>query len=343
VAVLAGVFLSANAARGAVLIQDVTSLEANANPVTGIGLVVGLAGTGDSEDLDVTRRIRTNLLAGYDPALTVGMTKGSKNTAIVLVSAVLPPFHAVGSKIDVHVASVGDASSLKGGRLVETPLTGPDRGLIYALGWGQLHIPEGVLETTADIRLGGTVIEALPSSISDLIENGRIKLILDPKYAYNISMANQVAHKINQDLNPPGVAFAERAGAESGFVKFAEVISASIVEVTIPPEVVKESRYADFIDGIRQLVITGQADLIKARVIVNDRTQTIVMTRDIEIAARVLHTGAFTFTPTPGTTTVHLTDILSSLKQMNATHSEIANAIYCLDRVGALPAEVVAE
>jgi len=328
---VAAVASSAYADKATVLVQDVTSLEANENPLIGYGLVVGLAGTGDSEDLEVTRRSLTNLLSRFNPALASNTLKGSKNTAVVVVSATLPPFHAVGSKIDVHVASIGDAQDLKGGQLIETPLTGPDFSTVYAVARGQLRVPEGGPQTRAVIRKGGMVTDALPSDLSRLVEDGRIKLIVDPKYASNVSLANQVAEAVNAELNPPGETVEE----------YARVISPSVVEITIPPEF---ENYASFIGTIRQLPIRGQANEIKARVIINDTAQTIVMTRDIEVAMRgPLLTGEFTFTPKAGIETISLADIVSSLELQKATHTDIANAIRDLDRAGALPAEVVQE
>jgi len=107
--------------------------------------------------------------------------------------------------------------------------------------------------------------------------------------------------------------------------------------------VADSGRLASFIGEMRQLAIRGQVNEIKARVIINDRAGTIVMTRDIEVAARVINTGSVTLTPDEGTESIRLADVISSLKGVKAEHVEIADAIRDLDRAGALPAEVVEE
>jgi len=122
-----------------VRIKDIAKVSGVAeNQLIGYGLVIGLAGTGDS-----TRTIMTAIsVANMLNQLGIAITKeqmNSKNVAAVMVTAKLPPFVRNGDTIDVTVASLGDASSIQGGVLLFTPLSGPD-GKVYGSAQGPLSI-----------------------------------------------------------------------------------------------------------------------------------------------------------------------------------------------------------
>ena len=111
------------------------------NQLTGYGLVVGLAGTGDDVDNGFTRETLANMLSRQGLAMKEKTREDvdSDNVAAVMVTADLPPFAKIGARIDVVVSSVGDADSLQGGTLLMTPLRGADGG-VYAVAQGPISI-----------------------------------------------------------------------------------------------------------------------------------------------------------------------------------------------------------
>ncbi len=123
-------------------IKDISSIGGvRDNQLVGYGLVVGLAGTGDDIENGFTKETLANMLSRQG----LGMKEGSRNNlssdnvASVMISAELPPFAKVGSRIDVMVSSIGDADSLRGGTLLMTPLSGAD-GRVYAVAQGAVSV-----------------------------------------------------------------------------------------------------------------------------------------------------------------------------------------------------------
>jgi flagellar P-ring protein precursor FlgI len=129
IAVMACLVLAAGPALSAARIKDVASLQAGRdNQLIGYGLVVGLQGTGDSlRSSPFTEQSMRAMLQNLGIS-TQGTQSRAKNIAAVLVTATLPPFASPGSRIDVTVGSLGDATSLRGGTLVMTSLSGADAG-----------------------------------------------------------------------------------------------------------------------------------------------------------------------------------------------------------------------
>ena len=127
----------ASGGSGATRLKDLVSIEGvRDNQLVGYGLVVGLAGTGDSQQTIFSAQSLTNLLArmGVQVSPTAIMVR---NTAAVLVTADLPPFAQPGTRIDITVGAIGDSRNLQGGMLVMTPLKGAD-GQIYAAAQGSV-------------------------------------------------------------------------------------------------------------------------------------------------------------------------------------------------------------
>ena len=159
-------------------LKNIISIEGmQINPVLGYGIVVGLKGTGDSTTGSQTKEVLSIIANNFgffvDPALLK-----PKNSAIVLVSAQLPPFSPVGSQIDVSVASVFDAKSLEGGELIITPLLGGDNQ-IYAIAQGRLMVENGSKSVTGVVPLGGIVQEEIFHQITDT--NGQITIYVNEK------------------------------------------------------------------------------------------------------------------------------------------------------------------
>ncbi len=123
-------------------IKDVSSIGGvRDNQLVGYGLVIGLAGTGDDIENGFTKETLANMLSRQGLGMKEGSRKdlSSDNVASVMISAELPPFAKVGSRIDVMVSSIGDANSLRGGTLLMTPLRGAD-GKVYAVAQGAVSI-----------------------------------------------------------------------------------------------------------------------------------------------------------------------------------------------------------
>ena len=128
------------------------------NQLTGYGIVVGLAGTGD-DNLEYTIQSVKAVASRFGLNLPAGINPGLKNAAVVMITAELPPFAKPGQKIDITVASMGKAKSLRGGALILTPLMGAD-GQIYAMAQGNLAVGGLGIEG----KDGSSVVVNVPST-----------------------------------------------------------------------------------------------------------------------------------------------------------------------------------
>ena len=118
-------------------IKDIVDIQGlRSNPLTGVGLIIGLAGTGDTTLL--SRQMLTNILRDSGLVLKPSDLTGG-NIAVVWVTGELGPFARAGSRIDVDVSAIGDAKSLQGGKLLPTPLKGLD-AQVYAVADGGISI-----------------------------------------------------------------------------------------------------------------------------------------------------------------------------------------------------------
>lgn len=135
------VSLSAGAAGAEVRLKDVVSVEGvRSNQLLGYGLVVGLNGTGDSmRNSPFTQKSIEGMLSRLGVGNLNDEDLNTDNVAAVMVTAKLPPYARRGSEIDIEVSSLGDATSLRGGTLIVTPLSGAD-GEIYAVAQGPLAV-----------------------------------------------------------------------------------------------------------------------------------------------------------------------------------------------------------
>ena len=237
------------------------------NALSGYGLVTGLAGTGDSPRNKATRQSIANMLARFDLTVAADDVQ-SRNAAAVMVTASLSPFARAGDTLDVTVTSLGDARSLVGGTLMLAPLKGPD-GKIYALAQGALSVGGykydmngNVIQknhpTVASIPAGGTVEVGL---LADMF-SGKDKVtfvLAEPDY----TTASRVASAINQRLGKE-LALAQDAGG---------------VDVQVPDG--RRTRLADFITELENVMVEPDR---RARVVINERTGTIVSGGDVKIS-----------------------------------------------------------
>lgn len=274
IAVLAAITTMAGAVDG-IRVKDLGRLDGwRDNQLIGYGVVTGLAGTGDSMRNKATRQSMSNLLSQFDLSVLSEQVQ-SRNVAIVMVTATLPPFARAGDKLDVTVTSAGDARSLVGGVLMMAPLKGPDNR-VHALAQGPIsvggykydlngnvvqknHPTVGTISAGANVELG--------ESTNVLNANNAVEFVLrNPDY----TTANRIARAIN-------AAF----GADT-----AKARDASSVEI-------KATGYSKddlvaFLTRIENIAVEPDS---RARVIVNERTGTVVSGGDVRISKVTISHG----------------------------------------------------
>ncbi len=244
------------------------------NPITGYGLVIGLAGSGDSRRNKDTTQAIANLLQSFGVNLNPNDIN-SRNTATVIITTYLPSFAHQGDKLDVNVASIGDAKSLLGGTLLATPLKGPDNQ-VYALAQGPLSIGGfkydlfgNVVQKnhpTAGIIPGGAIVEK--SIYNELLnKEGEIHIILNHA---DFTTSDHVEVAINKEFGP-NTAIAR--GAQD-------------IEVHLPPHA--KHHVIRFVSQLENLNVT--TDNLPT-VVVNERTGVVVAGSDIRIDAVTISHG----------------------------------------------------
>ncbi len=266
-------FLS-NASFGQVRIRDITSVEGvRTNQLTGLGLVAGLAGTGGKTP--TTRQFALDLQQRFglraDPLQRLAIANDTKqktdNLSVVAVTAMLPVYAKEGSKIDVTVSAWDDAKSLLGGTLITTPLSGVD-GCVYAVAQGPISVGGFSFDgqagnvrqnhpTTGRIPGGAIVEEVVPFDLGAL---GHLRLLLNDS---DFVTANRITEAIN--LAYPGVA----SNSDSGTIM-----------LLIPPEFVGDP--TGFLSHVQSLPVQPDTP---ARVVINERTGTVVVGQQVHISA----------------------------------------------------------
>jgi flagellar P-ring protein FlgI len=271
------VFLS-GARAGGVRLRDLVMIAgARDNQLVGFGLVVGLAGDGDKDQI-YTKQSVANMLQRYGINIPI-TTLSAKNVAAVMVTADIPAFAKNGGRLDVQVSSLGDAKSLQGGVLLQTPLFGADNK-VYAVAQGPLSVGGftagqggggGATVTknhpTVGQIIGGALVEReIPTTI---VRDNTVELLLrEPDFI----SASLVAEAVNQV-----------------FTNSAHAIDSTSVQVHMPEGA--ENYPVDFIARLENVEVTPDTP---ARVIINERTGTIVATADVHISSCAVAYGNIT-------------------------------------------------
>jgi len=340
-------------------IKDLTVVEGGRdNQLVGYGLVVGLAGKGDSR-LSYTVQSIANALQRYGinvPANTVN----AANVAAVMITADIPAFAKPGTRIDVTISSIGDAKTLQGGTLLQAPLLGADE-TVYAVAQGALAVggflggeggPGGATvqknHPTVGIINGGALVEReIPAQI---VNNDSVEfLLLNADYA----SAARLAEAVNTVF--PGTALAKNASA---------------VNIAVPEEY--RNYEVNFIASIGAIEVIPDT---VARVVINERTGTIIATQSVRISTVAVSHGSLTITiasnlgvsqPAPfsqGTTAVvpstqttateqkggfkvvdefpTLQQVASALNALGLTTRDMMAIFQSMKRSGALQAELI--
>lgn len=252
-----------------VRIKDIARVQGQRqHAVVGYGIVTGLAGSGDSASNRATRQSIANLLAQFDLTIPPDAVN-SRNVAAVMVSAQLPAFARPGDVIDVSVTSMGDARSLVGGSLLLAPLKGPD-GQVYALAQGSLTVGGFKYDANGNVTQknhptaatvpGGAVVEVRPPvSASAERDSSGFSISL---YESDYTTAGRVAEAINSALG----------------WQAASPLDAQGVAVKVPAGY--QGRLVELVRRIEILEVTTDQ---RARVVVNERTGTVVAGASVRI------------------------------------------------------------
>jgi len=314
-------------------IKDIVNIEGvRDNQLVGYGLVVGLNGTGDGLSNSPFTKQSLQAMLERLGVNTRGENMRTGNVAAVMVTANLPAFSTQGSRLDVHVASIGDASSLQGGTLLVTPLLGAD-GETYAIAQGEVLI--NGFKASGD---AATIVSGVPTtgriSSGALIER-EINFVLGAQRSLRLALKNpdlttsrRIALSINDFIGVPC------ATPEDG----------STVRINLPEKF--NGNIVDLLTDIEQLVVeTDQS----AKIIIDENSGIIVMGKDVRVSTVAVAQSNLTVTiaetPTvsqpkplsPGTTTtVPRTDL--NVKMVNSDLALVKESVSLQELVDGLNA-----
>jgi flagellar P-ring protein precursor FlgI len=258
-------------------IKDIVDIQGvRGNPLSGIGLVIGLAGTGDSTL--PSQQMLTNILRDSGLVFSPKDLSGG-NIAIVMVTAELGPFAREGSRIDVDVSSIGDAKSLQGGMLLTTLLKGLD-GQVYAEAHGGVFIGGwSASGKQASITKNQQTVGRIPDGA--IVEKSEVstfvEYVADQRFVTlnlrnnDFSTAERISKAINQEHPNSAV-----------------VVDAGTINVKIPSQI-NQAGIVGFIVDITQLQVSVD---IPAVVVINERTGTIVVGENVGISTVAISQGS---------------------------------------------------
>ncbi len=321
-------------------IKDVAKVQGvRANQLVGYGLVVGLAGTGDSNKITYTIDSIVNMLKSFGVNIPTAQLQ-PKNVAAVMVTAQLPPFVKPGDTIDITVSSMGDAKSLTGGTLVQTPLKAAN-GAVYAVGQGPMSVggfsaggggsSQRKNFPTAGSIPGGAIVERDVAVKMD--DNGSISLSLSQP---DFTTANRIAEAICRQFG--SIAFPRDAGT---------------VTVRVPSEY--GNNLVSFIATLEDLPVTPDSI---AKVVINERTGTVVMGGNVTIDTVAVAQGGLTIkiqkstdvsqpSSLSGGTTAATSNTNVSVQEQPAglivlpASASVSDVVNALNAVGASPRDVI--
>jgi len=329
------------------------------HPLVGYGLVAGLAGTGDTSQAIYTTQSVANMLARFGVHLPSGTQMNIGNVAAVMVTGSLPPFAPAGARFAVTASSMGNATSLQGGVLLETPLQGLD-GQVHATAQGALSIGGfNVQQSGSSVQINHPNVGSLPAGglvvtpISDALavdDRGQVRFALrSPDY--------ETANAVAQAIMMRGLG---------------EAVAQDATTIVVVPPTGDRAALDGWVGAVLRLRITPH---IAARVVINERTGTIVAGGDVHLFPAAVAHGSIkviitntTQVSQPGplsngtTTTVPnaqisvqqgtrpmvlvngaatLSDLVAALNSLGVPPRDLIAIIESLQRAGALQAELV--
>ncbi|MBF0280152.1 MAG: flagellar basal body P-ring protein FlgI [SAR324 cluster bacterium] len=267
-----------------VRVKDIANLRgARNNQLTGFGIVVGLDGTGDSEDSLLSRKPVINALERMGISLAREDVTG-RSIAAVWLTATLPPFAKAGQRIDTTVSTIGDAVSLRGGVLVMTPLRGPNR-LVYAVAQGPVvGIPRGVSRDNAlpeeqkyPLLPSSSMVASVGMVPGGALVERELNLSLNSRSRIYFNLRSPdftTAHRLEKIIN-------RALGYQSSRAK-----DAGTVEIAVPQSYLGKT--VELVSYIENLEITPDN---VAKVVLDERTGTIVMGEGVRISPIAISQG----------------------------------------------------
>jgi flagellar P-ring protein precursor FlgI len=244
------------------------------NALVGYGLVTGLAGTGDSSANRGTRQSLANMLSQFGVALTPDAIL-SRNAAAVMITASLPPFAAEGDTLDVTVTSLGDARSLAGGSLLMAALKGPD-GKVYALAQGAVSVGGYKYDMNGNVQQKNhPTVGTVPAGAT--VENGVTARMVDA--------SNQLVFRLAEADYTTATRAAAAINAAFGR-PLARARDAEAVAIAVPDG--GAERLPELIARIEAVAVKPDR---RARVVINERTGTVVAGGDVALDRVVISHG----------------------------------------------------
>ncbi|MGL4859791.1 MAG: flagellar basal body P-ring protein FlgI [Enterobacteriaceae bacterium] len=337
--VLASSFARAERIRDLATVQGVRS-----NSLMGYGLVVGLDGTGDQTmQTPFTTQSLNNMLSQLGITVPPGTNMQLKNVAAVMVTAQLPPFARAGQQIDVVVSSMGNAKSLRGGTLLITPLKGADNQ-VYALAQGNL------LVSGAGAQAGGSRVQV------NQLNGGRINggATIEREIPANFADGNTLSLQLNQGDFTLAQQISDEINRRFGSAT-AQAEDGRTVKLFVPSN---GSGKVRFLSEVQNIPIHIKS--MDARVIINSRTGSVVMNRNVELDTCAIAQGDLTVeikrnnqvsqpdTPLAGGSTVVTKNTDVSLRQQGGSLQQVTasanlnNVVRALNGLGATPNDLMA-
>lgn len=336
----------------AVQVQDLVRIKGmETNKLVGMGLVVGLSGTGDGgKFLPAMRPLANAMSRMVDGSTIAADLRDAKNVALVSVSCTLPATGVrEGDRVDVQVSSIGPAKSLAGGRLFLMPLTGPlPDSPTFAFAEGPLVIENPASATNGVVRGGAQLTRDVLAQAIDA--QGRLTLVLNDSVA-SWPMASNIASLVNGVVSPDGPSVARAIDAKN-----------VIIEV---PEY-ERADPAAFISNILVSYVDPSQIGDGAKVVINERTGTIIVSGDVQISPVIISHRGLTITtitpeplPTPAAPTrstngfvpidpekrggARLADLLQAFNQLKVEPADRIAILKEIHRSGKLHATLVIE
>lgn len=314
--------LSVEAAR----LKDIANIRGvRENQLVGYGLIVGLSGTGDGK-AEFTSKSMARMLDTLGVKLDSKQVD-SKNVAAVMITATLPAFARSGNKIDISVHSIGDASSLEGGTLIQSPLRAANKD-VYAVAQGSLLIGGSSTQKTVGRIPSGAIIE------KDLDQEfSSRKMLRLTLHNPDFTTAARVSHVINQDIGG----------------KYAVSKDSATIDLIVPPNY--EGNAVEFMALIEKLEIEPDQ---RAKVVINERTGTVVIGEMVRISKIAISHGSLTIQvggeekgkkTAAGTSTIfggeaNVGEIVNALNTLGISPKDLITILQNIKAAGALHGEL---
>lgn len=330
-------------ARAEVRLKDIADIQGvRDNQLVGYGLVMGLKGTGDSlRNAPFTEQSMRAMLDNLGVNAPSGASR-TKNVAAVIVTATLPPFSGAGSRIDVTVSSIGDATSLAGGTLVMTPLSGAN-GEIYAVAQGGVIVSGFTASGQAE-----TLTEGVPTA--GRVPNGGL---VEREVSGNFGKSEDLVVELRDPDFETAVNVADAVNAYA-VAHFGHPVARERDAKTVALRRPAKLSTARFLAEIESVMVRPD---LPAKVIVDERTGTVIIGKDVRISKVAISQGGLTVrvTETPvvsqplpfsnGVTAVQPTTTITADQTSNIgilAGTDLETLVKGLNQIGVKPAGIIA-